>query len=332
MIETQTTPIPPITPAAIAEDLPFAVNLRRVNLTVGAIAVALPVALWALGRLTGTCAAAGGLDSLSHHYYSRLGSEVFVGALWIIGALLAIFYTARAPAGSAEAGRMVRIDGYMSHTGTDIRLAKVAGLAAFAIAIFPTAGTGCPETGDMMRAFAETPAGFLDPDRDPGLAVETRLFFDFGAAFALAPGGFAHLVAAIHHLAAGVMFLILGHFAWTVFTRVQSPDALAEDGQAPTDPAGVRPRAVRLTRRKRLRNAVYRVSGAVIFAAVLALALKALLPEDLRAGWDRRNLTFWAETAALWAFGASWLVKGRFVSWLTDPPGPDRRIRAAPKA
>ena len=44
-------------------------------------------------------------------------------------------------------------------------------------------------------------------------------------------------------------------------------------------------------------------------ASLLAIALNKLLGFD---GWDEHNLSFWCETLALWFFGLSWLVKGRF--------------------
>jgi hypothetical protein len=32
--------------------------------------------------------------------------------------------------------------------------------------------------------------------------------------------------------------------------------------------------------------------------------------------WDFYNLTFWFESLALWAFGVSWMLKGRFLDKL----------------
>ena len=48
---------------------------------------------------------------------------------------------------------------------------------------------------------------------------------------------------------------------------------------------------------------------------MLAMAVKSLVP--LITGtplpwWNEINATFWCEAFALWAFGISWMVKGRF--------------------
>ena len=73
------------------------------------------------------------------------------------------------------------------------------------------------------------------------------------------------------------------------------------------------------TRRKSIRNGIYRACGLVIFASLLTLAiLTMILGGELVA-------TLWTlifETVMLLAFGISWLVKGE--SLFADRPGEQR--------
>jgi hypothetical protein len=62
------------------------------------------------------------------------------------------------------------------------------------------------------------------------------------------------------------------------------------------------------------RNFVYRTSGVVILAALLAMGTYLFVfPKTWRQASDDYNLLFWLEWIALWAFAAAWLVKGRTV-------------------
>ena len=65
----------------------------------------------------------------------------------------------------------------------------------------------------------------------------------------------------------------------------------------------------RLKPAKSRRNAIYVWSGWVIVVCMLAMAVKSLVPWPW---WNEYNATFWCEAFALWAFGVSWMVKGRF--------------------
>lgn len=79
------------------------------------------------------------------------------------------------------------------------------------------------------------------------------------------------------------------------------------------------------TRLKQARNTVYLACGLVMVAS-LALAGLASLP--FAAGLSPLHPVFWLETAAIAAFGVSWLVKGQAI--LRDKrPSPSRSLRAA---
>ncbi len=222
------------------------------------------------------------MKSISHYYYTPIGGDILVGMLSIIGVILILFY--RYKGLNAEAADRARQMGREADSANNLRnalLAKLAGLAALGVAFIPTEGW---EPTDAKG----TLPGFL-PDQFVGLA---------------------------HSLSAGLMFCILGYFSAFVFTQVQSKTSTNEcrlDGS--------------LTARKIRRNRWYRGMGIVIFLAVFALLAKTVAVRlDPNGGsgwlgwWDGKRITFWVETAALVAFGLSWMIKGRRFSWLNDDP------------
>ena len=193
----ETTPAP--------RDVPFVVDLRRIHLAVGWIAVGLPLSLLAVAWLPTVCFH----DSISHFYYSPIGGDILVGALSFIGLLLLCLYSFKA-AGCAGAQRW---------TWQDIALIRLAGLAALLVAFVPTSGLGCALAGaKAARVF------LLDTDKTS---------VDFWAALLdrAEPTGFP--LDAVHYGAAGVMFLILAYVVLRVFTRVNS-DAAEMQGNRKT--------------------------------------------------------------------------------------------------
>ena len=184
--------------------------------------------------------------------------------------------------------------------GAEARLATYAGLAAFAVALLPTSGHGCD--AESFRAHLT-----VDLERNPltgSLSLQPRDLAE--AMFALFP--YADVV---HYAAATLLFGFLAWFSLVVFTA--------------TEPCQRDARG-RWTRAKRRRNLLYYGCGAVILASMTAIAgivtLGALTDWDL-GWWDAGNWTFWAEAASLWAFGLSWMVKGRFLGFaLCDHPEP----------
>ncbi|SNR25794.1 hypothetical protein [Puniceibacterium sediminis] len=293
----------PIAPArsnlAPIDSLPFTVSLRRVNLGVGYTAACLPLAVWLPGFLLGTCAQNNGLDSISHYYYSPIGGDLFVGALFLIGMLMLFFFTVPDAAVGVEA--VSQVDEYRRFSQRDLRLAQIAGAMAFLIALMPTNGSGCSLSDDTMRAFYVAAPGsglFRSGTQSVNQAV---IGFDLGAISGIP------FTALIHSLAAGVMFSILGYFSLFVFTRVQSAKSMKT--------------ATSTGFKKKMRNVIYVTSGITIFAAVFALIFKyAACIGAKDCSYDASNFTFWAEAIALLAFGFSWLTKGRFIGWLADEP------------
>jgi len=97
----------------------------------------------------------------------------------------------------------------------------------------------------------------------------------------------------LHLIFAIIFFLSLAFFSLFLFTK-SDPD---------------RPK----TAQKKRRNIVYIVCGSIMLLCLLLIIVGIL------AGiTDRTTLVFWAETAALIAFGVSWLVKGE--AFLADRP------------
>ncbi len=99
----------------------------------------------------------------------------------------------------------------------------------------------------------------------------------------------------MHFIAAGGFFLVLAYFSLILFTR--------DDG--------------RPTEMKLKRNVVYRACGIIMLSCILIIGGKSILdhfrPENLL---QRLHGTFWLESLALWAFGISWITKGKTL--LTD--------------
>ena len=53
----------------------------------------------------------------------------------------------------------------------------------------------------------------------------------------------------------------------------------------------------------------------MLFCMLGAGISKAALPREIM---DRLDITYWAETFALFAFGAAWIVAGKYISLLVD--------------
>jgi hypothetical protein len=279
---------------ALPDDLPFALSLRRVNRGVGYVALGLPVVLLGLTAFTNTCFN----QSISHYYYSRIGGDIFVGALTFIGLLLAFFYSFRTKT----------IDGYLRHYWYDIWLIKLAGLSAFLIAYSPTTGSGCTYDGaQVARSFLTSASG----SAPPGSQVTGALSYDMWATFPVfgSADNVPLLLHSLHFGGAAVMFTILGYFSFFVFTRINSFASVIEGSQ------------------KGFRNVWYRALGGLIFvcvglmggAAILTnLALSSEAAEAFWKVWNRWHLTFILESVALMSFGLSWMIKGRFIKVFAD--------------
>ncbi len=274
---------------------PFQIDLRRLNKSVGFVALSLPIVALMTSQWLGNC----DYVSLSHYYYYRFSGDMFVAALGAIGFLLLFAYTG-----------LEQSEHESAHWKMDRWLIRVAGLCAILVALFPTRGSGCDYAGQVGRAFVVQSSG--SEDFFPGdAALFSNSSFDAVAGFHLMAtfddGAWAW-IGDIHYGAAGVMFGILAYFSAFVFTRIHSQDALTSHGKA-------------FSKNKKIRNLLYRIFAAMIVipTATIVWVSFAIDPFDpFFQTWIDARGTFWCETIALAAFGASWLLKGRFYGILSD--------------
>lgn len=178
---------------------------------------------------------------------------------------------------------------YKGETTWESRLANFAGWCAFGIALFPTTGRGCEEAAFSGRAFVDLN---VSSSSVPATVVPAGKLGQFFELF--------ENVELVHFGSAALLFAFLAFYCFYVFTRV-IPEEHLEAGE--------------LTPTKSRRNAIYVWSGWVIVICMLAMAAKAIawwIDGEAWPWWNALNLTFWCEAFALWAFGISWMVKGRF--------------------
>lgn len=301
-------------PAPPQDDLPFSVDARSINIIVGLIALLLPFALLLSAWRTNSPF----MYSISHFYYTRIGGDILVGALSVIGIALLFFYRYRGD----------KVQDHPAHSWWNARWANLAGLCALGVAFFPTGDWGyqypvLSEASDLVSRFFLTGTQASGSIYDLATKVEGAVTHDFWLSF----GEWRHvsdvpwLIYNAHYISAAGMFAILGYFSLFVFTLPQN--VMATKGRA----AGGAPTEV-----KWWRNLIYRLAGVVIFAAIAGLAIKmgvhsfwykgdAAAQKAFLECWNGWHLTFYLESLALMAFGVSWMVKGRFIGALNDAPG-----------
>ncbi|MEL6608030.1 MAG: hypothetical protein AAFO93_03870 [Pseudomonadota bacterium] len=169
-----------------------------------------------------------------------------------------------------------------------------AGLCALMVALVPTERRGC-ETGEFkLRLLADVQL----TDVDTPLTDVTMGGID--PHFTLFEGA-----QTVHLGFALTLFLLLALHCLVIFPRVLKQHRV--DGK--------------LIASKWWRNAIYYTSGVTILAMIALMGLEKLFQWPW---WDRANGMFYAEALALWAFGLSWMVKGRFLGWsfIIDPVDP----------
>ena len=105
------------------------------------------------------------------------------------------------------------------------------------------------------------------------------------------------LIRTVHFVSATSMFLVLAYFSLFLFTK-------SKQGGTPTP-------------EKQIRNKIYVACGVIMVACIALIALYHALLQD--TGVAGIKPVFWLEAVALWAFGASWFIKGETL-W-KDPDG-----------
>ncbi len=133
-------------------------------------------------------------------------------------------------------------------------------------------------------------------DRKDDIAGDLACVFGLGVAlFPTWPGGCAAprdgVVGGLHLVCAAGFFLTLAFFSLVQFRKT-------DPSKSPTP-------------RKLQRNVVYTVSGYTILACLAMIAVVGLIPCDSPV--QRLDPIFWLESAAVVAFGVSWITKGEAI-------------------
>lgn len=139
----------------------------------------------------------------------------------------------------------------------------------------------------VMGFFLLTYKGYERIDNIAG-----SLGFIFALGVALFPCNSDFLAVRItHFVSAALLFGVFVFFSLCLFTKTH-------EGKEPSTG-------------KKNRNVVYWVCGfaMILFLVLIALSFLFLSPQARNA----YKLIFWLESLALWAFGISWLVKGRLL-------------------
>lgn len=161
----------------------YTFNQRFLSILIGTSACALAPLLWLLAEYSPDICQ---YWSLSHYYYAPLVGNLFVGVLFIIGALLI---------------------GYGGENWVESFTAKLGGVFALGVAALPTKDSGCVEKNFAARGYTEfstTGPGAADPIGA----------LDGGGYFQLYEG------VAIHHYASAAgLFVVMAFYTLFIFTR-----------------------------------------------------------------------------------------------------------------
>lgn len=252
---------------------PIVLDLKSLTAIVGVIALAMPLVLYFGARIIGYC----NQSSISHYYFLPFFGSVFVGSMGFIGVFLLC---------------------YKGHTKLDRIFALIAGVAAFLVAIFPTAKDGCAKTDFLGRAFVEWSAT---------ASPNPTVFYDIVLLDLSFPDG-GLTSQHVHVAAAAVLFLILGYFAFWSFRRDNGEGVAITATGTPV-----------VSAQKARRNFVYLICGIVIFVCIAILLWLALTHDTSDGVTNILPPVFAYEMVALFAFGISWIIKGRLVPYFNDP-------------
>ena len=257
------------------QDPKISVHQQRYVLFAGLAAFSLPVILGAGGWIT--CH----YTALSQYYYDPIFGTVFVGTLFFVCALMAI---------------------YKGDSWQENKLLSLGGIFALGIAIFPTTGRGC-FTSETYNSRLFLPATYSDTT-DLSVTVEKFIGPD-GKDIPPTPFHLFADVQLVHAISTGMFLLILVFFCAVVFPSWKP-------GRKQGREKRVRNWVYRIC------TFVMVVSALILLDHELkehSLLGKYISIEQ----WRELRITFYAEAAILWGFGFSWMTKGRVIRWLRDP-------------
>jgi len=119
---------------------------------------------------------------------------------------------------------------------------------------------------------------------------------NFGCVFALGVALFPCLndnpiIRQLHLVSASLLFLVLAFFSIFLFTKSKHKKPL---------PA-----------KKKIRNRWYHACGYTILGSMLLMGIYFIFLEESTPSLTKLKPIFWLESLALWAFGLSWIIKGK---------------------
>ncbi|MDV2998048.1 MAG: hypothetical protein N4J56_007753 [Chroococcidiopsis sp. SAG 2025] len=106
----------------------------------------------------------------------------------------------------------------------------------------------------------------------------------------ISPSSIEKFIGGVHIVFAASFFISLALISLFLFTK-------SEPSKRPTP-------------RKLQRNLVYRLCGYTMLAAMVLITIVGLLPKSAMNWLENIDPLFWLESAAIFAFGVSWFVKG----------------------
>ncbi len=114
------------------------------------------------------------------------------------------------------------------------------------------------------------------------------------------------IISTIHFISAAGLFLTLAYFSICRFTKTKKePESCL--GRLLPKKSDQRPKG-----RKLIRNKIYVTCGITMIICIVLIGIYNII-QDTNLGYNLTRLkpTFWLEALALWAFGISWLTKGK---------------------
>ncbi len=182
--------------------------------------------------------------------------------------------------GSVVCGPCVEIQSSISaYYHTDMRNLFVGLLCAIALFLFAYKGYNQTDTlaGNLAGLFALGVAFFPASITEPLSQCIPQPIDN-------------HLIGTLHFISAAGLFLVLAFFSLVLFTK---------QGKQPT-------------KMKLKRNKLYRICGYIMLGCIGLILLYGICRNHQGClSLQKYDPVFWLESLALWAFGLSWLTKGK---------------------
>ena len=221
------------------------INIRKI---IGILAMSLPIVIFLVEKVFFRTSLQ---PSISAFYYTQM-RWFFVLTLCCIGFFL--FF-------------------YQGYDNLDKWLSRIAGIAAFLVALFPT-----------------SPASL-------GVcASPLTIFFSASQPEPLVGSWICNLTSTIHLVSAFILFATVAFFSFFSFTQCEHHTKRITFKQCKHD-----------SNEKKKRNCVYRACGVAIILAILVIGLSGLWQKYFS------YTTYWGEFVALFFFGVAWAVKGELL-------------------